>query len=52
MDELKGFSELIEDDIYREISVETCVSKRNLIGGPAREAVMKSIQRGKDFLLK
>lgn len=52
LDELKGFSELIEDDIYREISVETCVSKRNLIGGPVREAVMKSIQRGKDFLLK
>lgn len=52
LEELKNFSDLIEEDIYREISVETCVSKRNLIGGPAREAVVKSIQRGKDFLLK
>ena len=52
LDELKGFSELIDEDIYGEISVETCVSKRNLIGGPASGAVMKSIQRGKDFLKK
>jgi argininosuccinate lyase len=52
LEDLKGFSDLIEDDIYKEISVETCVSKRNLIGGPAREAVLKSIQRGKEFLKK
>jgi argininosuccinate lyase len=52
LEELKDFSDLIEEDIYKEISVETCVSKRNLIGGPAREAVLKSIQRGKEFLRK
>ena len=52
LEDLKGFSELIEDDIYKEISVETCVNKRRLIGGPAREAVLKSIQRGKEFLNK
>lgn len=50
--ELRRFSSLIEEDIYREIAVETCVSKRNLIGGPAREAVIRSIQRGRDFLKK
>lgn len=50
--ELRRFSSLIDEDIYREIAVETCVSKRNLIGGPAREAVIRSIQRGKNFLKK
>ena len=50
LEEFKGFSHLIEEDIYSEISVETCVNKRNLIGGPAREAVLRSIERGKKFL--
>ena len=50
LEEFKGFSHLIEEDIYGEISVETCVNKRNLIGGPAREAVLRSIERGKKFL--
>ena len=50
--ELRRFSSLIDEDIYREIAVETCVSKRSLIGGPAREAVIRSIQRGRDFLKK
>ena len=49
-EEFNDFSDLIEEDIYGEISVETCVSKRNLIGGPAREAVLRSIERGKKFL--
>ncbi|WP_422486613.1 argininosuccinate lyase [Gudongella sp. DL1XJH-153] len=50
VENFKRFSDLIEEDIYREISVETCVNARNLIGGPAREAVMKAIERGKEFL--
>ena len=52
LEEFKGFSHLIEEDIYGEISVETCVNKRNLIGGPAREAVLRSIERGREFLNK
>ncbi|WP_409227143.1 argininosuccinate lyase [Gudongella sp. SC589] len=52
LEEFKGFSHLIEEDIYSEISVETCVNKRNLIGGPAREAVLRSIERGREFLNK
>lgn len=46
----QSFSSLIEEDIYKEISVETCVNKRNVIGGPAKEAVIISIKRAKDFL--
>lgn len=39
MSEFKGFSNLIEDDIYKEISLETCVNQRKLIGGPAYDTV-------------
>ena len=42
MEEFKDFSELISDDIYDEISLETCVNQRKLIGGPAIET-MKSV---------
>ena len=44
MDEFKSFSNLIEDDIYTEISLETCVNQRKLIGGPARETMKKVIE--------
>ncbi|MGM0397256.1 MAG: argininosuccinate lyase [Bacillota bacterium] len=50
LESFKRFSDLIEKDIYREISIETCVNTRNLIGGPAKEAVLKSVERGKKFL--
>ncbi len=44
MDEFKGFSELIGEDIYDEISLETCVNQRKLIGGPAIETMKKVIK--------
>lgn len=50
MEEFKDFSPMIEPDIYDAISMETCVSGRKLIGGPAKEAVVISIERGKEFL--
>ncbi|MFO7888221.1 MAG: argininosuccinate lyase [Eubacteriales bacterium] len=52
LESFKKFTNLIEEDIYEEISVETCVNKRNLIGGPAKEAVMRSIITAKKFLNK
>ena len=39
MEEFEKFSDLIEDDIYNEISLETCVNQRKLIGGPAYDTV-------------
>ena len=33
MDEFKEFSDIIEDDIYNAISMETCVNDRKVIGG-------------------
>lgn len=50
MDEFKVFSDKIEDDVYQEISLEKCVSGRNLPGGPAIESVMQSIEKAKKFL--
>lgn len=50
MEEFKGFSDLISDDVYKEISLETCVSGRNLPGGPAKERVLAAIQNGRKFL--
>lgn len=48
--ELKEFSDIIEDDVYREISLETCVSMRNIPGGPSKAQVSKAIETGKSFL--
>ncbi len=47
MEEFKSFSSLIEDDIYDEISLETCVNQRKLIGGPAIETMRKVIEQYK-----
>lgn len=50
LEEMKTFSPLIEADVYEAISLETCVHDRNIPGGPAPEAVMKSIQSMRTFL--
>lgn len=47
MEEMKEFSTLIEEDIYEEISLETCVNQRKLIGGPAVETVRALIEKYK-----
>ena len=50
MNEFKEFSDIIEDDIYNAISMETCVNDRKVIGGPAKEVVEKAIADAKEFL--
>ncbi len=50
MDEFKACSEIIEDDIYEAIALETCVNERKTIGAPSRDAVEYSINKGKEFL--
>ncbi|HEY9059935.1 MAG TPA: argininosuccinate lyase [Pseudobacteroides sp.] len=50
MDELKEFSDSIQDDIYEEISLKKCVSERKLPGGPAKESVQQSIDTGRAFI--
>lgn len=50
MDEFKGFSYIFEDDVYDAVSLETCVEKRNIIGGPAKSTVMSAIEVGRDWM--
>lgn len=50
MAEFKEFSDKIQADVYAEISLEKCVSGRNLPGGPAVESVKISIGNGRKFI--
>ena len=50
LDEFKQFSDSFDEDVYEAISVETCVSCRNIIGGPAKEAMQKTIEQAKAVL--
>lgn len=50
IDEFKEFSNIIEDDIYDAISMETCVNGRTVIGGPAKETVQSAIAAAEKFL--
>jgi argininosuccinate lyase len=50
LEEFKGFSDKIEQDVYIEVSLEKCVSGRNLPGGPSAESVKASIESGREFL--
>ena len=43
LDEYKKYSELFEEDLYAEISLETCVNKRNSAGGASPDSVRKQI---------
>jgi argininosuccinate lyase len=50
LDEYKAISPVFEDDIYQAISLEECVSKRNTIGAPGKEAIDKVIAVNEEFL--
>ncbi len=43
LDEYKAVSQNVEEDVFKAISLEECVNKRNVPGGPAEEAVKKAI---------
>ncbi len=40
----KGFSELFDEDLYNEIALETCVSKRTSLGGTSTQSVKAQIE--------
>ncbi|MBR3904440.1 MAG: argininosuccinate lyase [Clostridia bacterium] len=48
--ELKELSNAFEEDVYEAISLNTCVSARNLIGGPAPQRVLAAVEMGKRWL--
>lgn len=50
LEKYKGFSELFESDLFNEISLETCVSKRISAGGTGPDSVEKQIEFVKDYI--
>ena len=48
--EFKQFSDVFENDVYEAISLESCVSYRKVVGGPAKEAVLMAIEKNEEFL--
>jgi len=50
LEELRGFSSSINEDVYEAIAVARCVAARSVTGGPAPEAVQKAIQAARQRL--
>ena len=50
LETLKEFSPLFEADVYEEISLETCVSKRISAGGTGADSVAAQIEFVEDWL--
>ena len=50
LDELKAICPVFEEDIYEEISMETCVNNRLTIGAPGQAAMEKVIEAEKAYL--
>ncbi len=46
----KSYSNLFDKDIYKAISIETCVKNRSLFGGPSKESVEGSIKNLNHFI--
>ena len=50
LEELRALSAAFDQDVYEAISLHTCVSARNLIGGPAPERVLAAVEMGQRWL--
>lgn len=44
LEELKGISDMFEEDVFDAVSLKTCVEKRLTIGAPGAEAMKKTLQ--------
>ncbi len=50
LDELKALSPMFEKDVFDALSLESCVQRRAVFGGPNAESVKKHIEMMKAFL--
>ncbi|PKM94190.1 MAG: argininosuccinate lyase [Firmicutes bacterium HGW-Firmicutes-1] len=50
MDEYRSISDVFSEDLYDEISLEACVGKRNVIGGPSKDMMVKIIEMNEKYL--
>lgn len=44
LEELKGISDMFEEDVFDAVSLKTCVEKRLTIGAPGSESMKKTLQ--------
>jgi len=47
LEEYRSFSPLVEEDVYRHISIHRCVEARKVLAGPSPEAVTGAIERAR-----
>ncbi|MBE7087105.1 MAG: argininosuccinate lyase [Clostridiales bacterium] len=50
LEDYKKYSELFDEDLYSEISLETCVNKRISVGGASPESVRKQVKDVREFI--
>lgn len=50
IDDYKEICDTFEDDVYTAISLETCVSERNVVGGPSEQSVLNQIKAVEECL--
>lgn len=50
LEEYKSISPVFESDIYKAISLEECVSKRNTLGAPGKQAILEVIAINDKFI--
>lgn len=50
IEELQGYSDIFEPDVYDAVSLTTCVNARCIPGGPAPQMVSQHIQKAQEFL--
>jgi argininosuccinate lyase len=50
--ELKRLSPLFSEDVYDALSLESCVKRRAVPGGPSVPSVQKHIDRIREFLMQ
>ncbi|KAE9637334.1 argininosuccinate lyase [Defluviitalea raffinosedens] len=50
LEEYKQLSPAFDEDIFKAISLEECVNKRKIIGGPAKEMVLQHIQKAEEYI--
>lgn len=51
LEEFKAASQLIEEDVYNAIAIETCVNRRNTDGGTGKDAVQRSLRKIEGWII-
>lgn len=52
IDEMKSFCPLIREDIYEVLDYKNCVNNRKTVGGPSKDSVLYSIEKGEKFIFE